>query len=113
MLPCMFCKQKPTLNLTYQNTNITLCASCVKNIAGMGIPHTVRSQCCECGVFLDGPCKGCVVSDESGRVLLIPTCSHGMCIPCANKKMADWIELKAARLIQKSGILELGWDNTP
>lgn len=55
------------------------------------------TQCCECGLMLSGPCEGIQFTTTDGKPDLRIGVSHGMCQPCADKKLAQWVVRRATR----------------
>ena len=56
------------------------------------------AQCCDCGVMLSGPNINIVFLKPDGSPDLSIGETHGMCHPCADKKLAAWKKKRACRL---------------
>ncbi|SRR6266702_3018426 len=89
---CCLCA--PTIGAALASV-VVLCSECCNTLFDITSP--IISQCCECGVFLNGEYEGLVVLSMSGTPNIRCCSTHGMCRACADEKLAAWHILKALR----------------
>jgi hypothetical protein len=94
---CTFCQgNRPAHIIWYAKKRLVCCLFC-EILLRSDYPSINLAQCCECGVLINGVFAGLRFVLPNGAPDLSIGHSHGMCVPCKDAKLAEWIIIKQQR----------------